>query len=346
MKFPENIPAWALTGVLALTLLSGCGSGGSQQEPPSSDSASAAQPDTSSIQAPSSSSPDETNEPVENFSFHDLKNLEFVFSSGVGAWSTLLHVRADGSFSGTYYDSDMTTQYRCDFSGQFTEPVKVNDDTYSVTIAQIDYQNQVGAEETKDGIHYIYSEPYGLDGAEELLIYLPGAPIAELPEDFVNWVAHSILGPDGLSDLSQVTELPFYGLYNETQLLGFSSYDLVEGLQTRLAATQEQSDTLEQSILEDNTMSQGDLNSAYGEMDQLWDSQLNDVWQVLTKLLDPEEMDSLTQEELEWIAWKDNEAAHAGEEYDGGSLQIMAQAQRSAEVTRERVYELMEYLDE
>ena len=58
-----------------------------------------------------------------------------------------------------------------------------------------------------------------------------------------------------------------------------------------------------------------------------------------------EEMEALTQEELEWIAWKEQQIAEAGAEYGGGSLQIMAQSQRGAEVTRDRVYELMECLE-
>ena len=80
-------------------------------------------------------------------------------------------------------------------------------------------------------------------------------------------------------------------------------------------------------------------------MYRLWDGLLNDVWQTLTQLLSPEEMEALTQEELEWIAWKEQQIAEAGAEYGGGSLQIMAQSQRGAEVTRDRVYELMECLE-
>ena len=41
------------------------------------------------------------------FSFDDLQGLEFMFSSGAGAWGTTLQVRWDGSFAGTYSDSNM-----------------------------------------------------------------------------------------------------------------------------------------------------------------------------------------------------------------------------------------------
>lgn len=39
--------------------------------------------------------------------FSELKNTVFTFSSGAGAWGTELHIRADGSFSGQYQDSNM-----------------------------------------------------------------------------------------------------------------------------------------------------------------------------------------------------------------------------------------------
>ena len=341
--------ASALPGVLLLTLLSGCkaGTADTLPGPAGSETVSASASASTSLTEPevSQETPEASDQREESFSFSQLKHLQFTFSSGAGAWSTLLNVRADGSFSGIYYDSDMDIQYRCEFTGQFSQPVQVNDYTYSVEISQIEYANEVGAEEAKDGIHYIYSEPYGLSGAETLLIYPPGAPLSELPEYFVNWVASRILGPDGLPSLSDTTALPFYGLYNEAQQQGFSSYDMVEGLRSRLTSTQEQSDALQQSVLEGSALSQADMNSTYYEIYQLWDGLLNDVWQTLTQLLPPEEMEALTQEELEWIAWKEQEIAGAGTEYGGGSLQIMAQAQRSADVTRDRVYELMELLE-
>ena len=76
----------------------------------------------------------------------------------------------------------------------------------------------------------------------------------------------------------------------------------------------------------------------------MWDNELNEVWDALNRLLSPEDMEALTAEELEWIAWKEEQLARTGEEAGGGSLAIMLQAQRAAELTRERVYVLLEYL--
>ena len=116
--------------------------------------------------------------------------------------------------------------------------------------------------------------------------------------------------------------------------------DQEEALRSRLAYAQEQTDALQQSVLEDTALSQADINSAYDEMYRLWDGLLNDVWQTLTQLLSPEEM-----EDTYIYSWKEQQIAEAGAEYGGGSLQIMAQSQCGAEVTRDRVYELMECLE-
>ena len=51
----------------------------------------------------------------------------FRFASGAGGWSTELEVAADGSFIGMYLDSDNDATYICHFSGNFSQPVKVDD---------------------------------------------------------------------------------------------------------------------------------------------------------------------------------------------------------------------------
>ena len=76
------------------------------------------------------------------------------------------------------------------------------------------------------------------------MIYLPGAPLDELPEEFRSWI--------GYYDLSRTTEteLPFYALNNEAQQQGFTSYDIGESIRHRLTYMEEQSDALEREIQE------------------------------------------------------------------------------------------------
>lgn len=168
---------------------------------------------------------------LEGFSFADVADREFYFSSGVGGWYTVLYIHEDGTFDGHYQDSDMGdadpvsypngTVYYCDFSGSFTEPEKIDDTTYAFQIESIEYPYGLG-EEMKDGYHYYYSPAYGLDGAEDLYMYLPGRKVADLPDAYRSWV--------GYYDLESIseTELPFYGLYNVKEENGFSSYVMVD----------------------------------------------------------------------------------------------------------------------
>ena len=73
--------------------------------------------------------------------------IDFVFSSGVGAWATSMTLEQDGAFSGEYYDADMGvcdedypngTVYICDFSGRFSDIEKVDEYSYSLRLAELD----------------------------------------------------------------------------------------------------------------------------------------------------------------------------------------------------------------
>ena len=158
------------------------------------------------------------NETGSQFSFADISSLEFWYGSGSGAWRTILYIHKDGTFEGEYTDSNMGNreEYVCNFTGKFTEPVKINDYTYSVKLEQMEYKEEPGTEETIDGIRYIYEIAYGLDDAYELLFYLPGAPVEKLPQGYQNWMR-------GYGDTID-TQLPFYGLYNIDGETGFSSH--------------------------------------------------------------------------------------------------------------------------
>ena len=153
----------------------------------------------------------------------------FVFASGVGAWDTQLTISPDGSFTGVYHDADMGdtgegypngTEYICEFTGQFSQPTRVDDYTWSVQLESLTYDGVPENGMIRDGIRYVCSTPYGVEGGQEFLIYLPGAPVADLPEGFCSWVGTQLVDADN----NKVTELPFYGLYNVTTQDGFSAY--------------------------------------------------------------------------------------------------------------------------
>ncbi|MBQ1424049.1 MAG: hypothetical protein IIY96_06370 [Lachnospiraceae bacterium] len=168
--------------------------------------------------------------------FEIMSGWDYEFASGVGAWATSLEVKPDGSFSGMYYDADMGdtgegyelygTYYRADFSGRFTDAEKVAPRIFRVTIDELDYEEEPGREEIKDGQRIIYTEAYGLSGTDTVMVYLPGAEVETLPEAYMGWVKMTqfnyYLTDTYLEDVPG--ELTFCGIYNEAEDGGFVSY--------------------------------------------------------------------------------------------------------------------------
>ncbi len=153
----------------------------------------------------------------------------FYFLSGAGAWQTQLYLMEDGSFTGIYRDTEAGaadpqkwpngTTYICEFSGTFTQPEKVDDYTYSVHVKSLEYA-EPDTVTYEDGYRYITSNPYGLDNVDEVLIYLPGYPVSELPEEVFSWIRSS---GEEFWDVDTPETLPFYALNNVNEQMGFSS---------------------------------------------------------------------------------------------------------------------------
>ena len=290
---------------------------------------------------------DSTISAADTFDFKAFENLEFYFASGAGGWRTFLNIEEDGSFFGEYSDSDMGstgegypngTYYYCKFNGKFTEAVKVNDYTYSMKIEEISCVNEPETSEIIDGILYYYATPYGMEGAEEVLIYLPGAPVSELPEEYINWVRNDMVDPDAV-------ELPFYGLYNVTEQNGFSSYDTSGRIEDMIAASEEWALTIRAS-LEHDTLTQADMNVKAMELYENWDAALNTLWSELKERLSEDQFNVLLEEQRVWIADKEAAVKEAGKEVEGGSLYALVVNMKAAEITEARVYELYEMLKE
>lgn len=348
--------AGLLTAVMVLTL-GGCGKkngtengtgGGSEQTETGTDAAD----NTANV----SDSTDETTSTGSDssasakFSFADLQYVDFTFSSGAGAWQTQLNIQADGSFSGEYWDVDMGstgdgypngTQYGNTFTGTFTDLQKVNDHTYSMKLGDIHYTYEIGKEEVLDQMLYSYTEAYGLDGADEIDIYLPGTPISELPEEFLQWTASNF---DRME--AEKTGLSCYGLFNVKDGDGFSGYDFVDGAKTYVENTEKAAKELEDSLQNDSSLSQGDMNEKSQELYEDWDGALNQIWYDLKDkgALGEDAMAKLLEEQRTWI--KDKEAAvqEAGKEAEGGSLQPLLENTEAATWTRERTYKLLNIL--
>ena len=148
----------------------------------------------------------------------------YTFASGVGAWSTELYLEEDGSFWGTYHDSDASEVYYCSFTGQFTDFRQIDAQTYAMRLSTLEKDEVMGTDWYESGLHYIASEPYGVYGGDIFVLYLEGHPTATLPEEFLSWVRM----PQGWSDDEIPSALPFGGLYNVSEQQGFFSSDWEE----------------------------------------------------------------------------------------------------------------------
>ena len=138
------------------------------------------------------------------------------------------------------------------------------------------------------------------------------------------------------------TTLPFYGLYNVNSEQGFSSYDIIDDLEQSLVYREEEVAALEDAIMNDPNLTQADLNENSYIMYQIWDMTLNEIWAILKRNLNADDMATLTKAQLDWIAMKEASMKEAGAEVEGGSMYGMVVNQRGAELTKERVYELLE----
>ncbi len=163
--------------------------------------------------------------------FEALSEYEWSFMSGAGGWATYMRINPDGSFTGDYHDSEIGdagddypdgTIYGCLFHGQLTLGEQVSDYAWSVHVDAVEMDEGQVPEAIEDGVRYVTIEPYGLTAGNDMLLYLPGTPVDELPEDFLLW-AH-LIGSDE-------TELANYGLYDEAADTGFIAEEPFEALE-------------------------------------------------------------------------------------------------------------------
>ena len=100
-----------------------------------------------------------------------------------------------------------------------------------------------------------------------------------------------------------------------------------------------------ENSIENDPLTQTEYNEKTGQLYQMWDSDLNAVWRELKVILDAESFEEALFEQREWIATKEAEVKAAGAEVEGGSMQPMVMNMKAAELTKIRVYELLEYFE-
>lgn len=159
--------------------------------------------------------------------------INFVFASGAGAWSTSLTLNSDGTFSGSYHDSNMGetgpgydgSVYVCNFEGKFTDILQVDDFTYTMKLESCDYETPEGEEWIENQVRYVASGAYGIEGGDTFELYLPGKPVESLPDEFIGWsrgLTEDYIPQE--NGMPLVSTLQTYGLYNVNEGNGFFQY--------------------------------------------------------------------------------------------------------------------------
>ena len=98
------------------------------------------------------------------------------------------------------------------------------------------------------------------------------------------------------------------------------------------------------SSLEQEGMTQTDMNQKSEELSALWDAAMDHLMNEASKSLSAADMEKLTAAQNEWKESRKNAVEAAGKEVEGGSMYGLAVNCESAKLTEKRVYELLEQL--
>ncbi|WP_158276276.1 PASTA domain-containing protein [Bifidobacterium callitrichidarum] len=154
---------------------------------------------------------------------------EYGFSSGAGGWGTSLTVHEDGTFEGTYIDTDLGgggseyprgTRSQSEFSGKFVSAKKNDDGTYTLQCDTkgLKIKGTVGDSYDENGAKVTITEPYGMSPCGEFTLYPKGYAVSRLSDAMKGWGA-GYFGSD-----RQASALPGPALVNETSGSGETFY--------------------------------------------------------------------------------------------------------------------------
>ena len=133
---------------------------------------------------------------------------------------------------------------------------------------------------------------------------------------------------------------------NETQIMeSEEDFDTeIDELDAYMTSIKEKSDCIKAS-LENDELTQREMNIKSQELYELWDGALNYLWDELKSCLSEEEFSKLLDEQRTWITKKEKSVEEAGKEVEGGSLYPLVVNMEAAKITEERAYELYELLN-
>ncbi len=164
--------------------------------------------------------------PEQTSEFFTMHQDEYLMSSGAGGWAAYLTVNPDGTFDYNYHDFDAGYYYICHAEGSFGSVSAIDDKTYALTISQMTYEYDEGAEWSEtdtDGseINYVAADSYGIHQGDTLTFYVQGSAVADLPEGYVVWYAM----PRALPLENVPDPFPLSGFYNPADDCSFIEDD-------------------------------------------------------------------------------------------------------------------------
>ncbi len=298
----------------------------------------------------------------ETTDYSEFVGVNFWFSSGAGGWGTELNVEKDGSFSGEYHDSDMGTTgegypngtvYKCDFTGKFEELVKVDEYRYKTRIDWMTYEKDPGIETIEDEVRIVYTDVYGLEEAEDIYFCMPGMPVSMLTEEELSWLMFNVdeVETKCYVVINKAAGEAFAGYkdqsgsYDVTEEYGeseeaFECYDGRSSIEIELEELEAKTNDMTFDLM-NNDHSQVEMNSISGEIYKLWDDELNSLYGMAKQL---ESFDSIRKEQRIWLEYKEKRVENAGADWEGGSMRPLIENMEAYKITRQRVYELAEYV--
>ncbi len=114
-------------------------------------------------------------------------------------------------------------------------------------------------------------------------------------------------------------------------------------LSAYMTAVTEQADAITAS-LEQDLLTQTDMNIKAQELSALWDRALYDLWTEVQRVTPKGELDRLNAEQTAWMTEKETAVHEAGKEFEGGSLYPLIVSSEAARLTRARAEALYELL--
>ncbi len=110
-------------------------------------------------------------------------------------------------------------------------------------------------------------------------------------------------------------------------------------LEDYMASVKERADAI-RAALQQEPLTQAEMNARTQELYTLWDTALNELWGKIKETLPEEDYAKLLEEQRVWVAEKEQAMEAAGKEVENGSMYPLIVYGEAARMTEERVYVL------